>query len=88
MEPLTTGVPGCFASCGDQLRTDAQVLRRRIDHHILDPRMRLTVPDHVDKPKQVTSVSGGYPAKAVSLKQVSPISLAGSVNPWSKSIAV
>ena len=50
--------------------------------------MRLTVPDHVDKPKQVTSVSGGYPAKAVSLKQVSPISLAGSVNPWSKSIAV
>ena len=50
--------------------------------------MCLTVPNHVDKTKQVILVSDGYPSKAVSLKQGFPIGLLRGINSRFKRVAV
>ena len=88
VEPLTAGRPADLAGRGDQLGSNAQVPRRRIDHQVLDPSVRLAVPDHVDKTKQLISISRGNPAEAVLRQQRLPIGLIGNDNSNFKRVAV
>ena len=50
--------------------------------------MQLAVPDHVDKTKQLISISRGNPPEAVIRKQGLPVGLTGNDNSSFKCVAV
>jgi len=64
------------------------VPRHRIDHQVLNPHVQLAVPDHVDKTKQLISISRGNLPEAVIPKQVLPVGLTGNDNSSFKCVAV
>lgn len=73
MESLTTSLRARFTCIGDQLRPDTEVPYSRIHHHVLNPCVRVTIPDHVDEPYEVVLGSRGDPSQAVLCSKGLPV---------------